>query len=114
MFSSTPVYLQLALHREELTRRLQADLDRAPFFVRGPAKEGAEKYAREVGASEVTMVSLFVCARVDLRGLCASCDFIRSTACTTSPSPSPLTITSTSAAAATVAGLRAGACEHHS
>ena len=50
---------------------MQADLDRAPFFVRGPAKEGAEKYAREVGASEVTMVSLFVCVRAWICGVCA-------------------------------------------
>ena len=35
----------------------QAELDRAPFFVKGPAKDGAEKYARQVGASEVTLVS---------------------------------------------------------
>merc|ERR1712216_881578 len=33
----------------------QAELDRAPFFVKGPAKDGAEKYARQVGASEVTL-----------------------------------------------------------
>ena len=35
----------------------QAELDKAPFFVKGPAKEGAEKYAREIGATEVTLVS---------------------------------------------------------
>eukprot|EP00277_Geminigera_cryophila_P039342 CAMPEP_0173094590 /NCGR_PEP_ID=MMETSP1102-20130122/31145_1 /TAXON_ID=49646 /ORGANISM="Geminigera sp., Strain Caron Lab Isolate" /LENGTH=93 /DNA_ID=CAMNT_0013983763 /DNA_START=127 /DNA_END=408 /DNA_ORIENTATION=+ len=33
----------------------QAELDKAPFFVKGPAKEGAEKYAREIGATEVTL-----------------------------------------------------------
>ena len=36
----------------------QAELDKAPFFVKGPAKEGAEKYARQVGASQVTLVSV--------------------------------------------------------
>ena len=40
----------------------QAELDRAPFFVKGPAKEGAEKYAREQGATEVTLVRAHVCA----------------------------------------------------
>ena len=40
----------------------QAELDRAPFFVKGPAKEGAEKYAREQGATEVTLVRAHVFA----------------------------------------------------
>lgn len=36
-------------------RDAQAELDRAPFFVKGAAKEGAEKYARQIGATEVTL-----------------------------------------------------------
>jgi len=37
------------------SKEAQAELDRAPFFVKGPAKEGAEKFAREQGATEVTL-----------------------------------------------------------
>ena len=37
------------------TEEARKELERAPFFVRGPAKKQAEEHARKMGYSEISM-----------------------------------------------------------